>query len=153
MLKFFQDPTAHHLELKILEKVFSMSQNENLKFGFSLEFYDRGSQPILDEYLSGFLDYDIFLNEVGNGAPGNHEDYKPLLQFCKHSKVPVIAANCPRRYSKLVGKNGRQILDNLPAKSCTLIPPLPYQKPSEAYCQVTFLNDLSSVLTLCVRRN
>jgi uncharacterized iron-regulated protein len=136
----FQDPSAHHLQLKILEKVFSASQKQNLKIGFSLEFYDRGSQTILNEYLSGFLDYDAFVYEVGNAAPGNHDDYKPLLEFCKQSKLPVIAANCPRRYSKMAGKNGREILENLPDKSRSLFAPLPYQKPSEAYCQVILLS-------------
>jgi hypothetical protein len=68
-----QDPSAHQLELKILEKVFEVSKKENLKFGFSLEFYDRSGQPVLDEFLSGFFDYETFLTEIGAGAPGNHE--------------------------------------------------------------------------------
>ena len=68
-----QDPSAHQLELKILEKVFEISKKENLKFGFSLEFYDRSCQPVLNEFLSGFFDYETFVTEIGSGAPGNHE--------------------------------------------------------------------------------
>ena len=131
-----QDPTAHQLELKLLKKVFDMSKNnEKIKFGFSLEFYNRETQPVLDEFLAGFLDYETFVEEAGTGAPGNHEDYKPLLEFCRLSGIPVIAANCPRRYSKLVGKNGRQILDQLPQRSQAFIAPLPYQNPSPKYCE------------------
>jgi len=131
-----QDPTAHQLELKLLKNVYELiKNNEKINFGFSLEFYNRENQPILDEFLAGFLDYETFVEEAGTGAPGNHEDYKPLLEFCREFQVPVIAANCPRRYSKLVGKNGRQILDNLPQKSRALIAPLPYQNPSQKYCE------------------
>ena len=67
------DPAAHRLELKILEKISAVAETEKLQFGLSLEFYDRSGQPVLDEYLAGFLDYDALMGELGSGAPHNHE--------------------------------------------------------------------------------
>lgn len=130
-----QDPTAHTLELKILEKVFQKVVDANLKFGISLEFFDRESQPLLNEYLSGIFDYSTFLTELGSKAANNHEDYKPLLEFGKSSGIPIVASNCPRKYSKLVARHGAQILETLPKTSSSFLPPLPYKKASERYIQ------------------
>ena len=63
------------------------------------------------------------------------QDYKPLLEFCRNSGIPVSASNCPRRYSRLVAKHGSEILATLPEKSRTFFAPLPFRKPSDAYCR------------------
>ncbi len=87
-----QDPSAQKLELDILEKISSMSP-----VVLSLEFYDREQQTLLDEYLAGFVDGDAFARD--SGGP---QSCQGLVDFCKTSRIPVVAANCPRRYSKLV---------------------------------------------------
>jgi len=74
------DPEAHRLELTILEKISAAAKAEKLRLAFSLEFYDRAGQPILDEYLAGFLDYDALMDELGPGAPPNHEVKTSLIE-------------------------------------------------------------------------
>ena len=70
-------------------------QNGSTGRNLSLEFYERDIQPVMDEYLSGSIDYQTFLHD--SRPPANHEDYKPLLEFCKGAGVPVVASNCARR--------------------------------------------------------
>ena len=60
-----------------------------------MEFYERDVQPVLDEYLTGSIDYESFLQD--SRPPSNHADYKPLLEHCREQGVPLIAANCARR--------------------------------------------------------
>ena len=49
-----------------------------------------------------FIDYDTFLDH--SHPPANHKDYRPLIDFCKANKLPVIAANCSRRHSRLMSR-------------------------------------------------
>ena len=126
-----EDSAAHQLELDILTKLNSTRSN---KTGLSLEFYDRESQTVLNEYLSGLLDVDTWLEY--SRPPANYADYQPLIDFCKINNLPALAANCPRRYTRMVSRNGKDYLNQLKnTRSATLLPPLPYSGASEAYTQ------------------
>ena len=118
-----EDPLAHAFELEILKKLKTAESH----FALSLEFYDRECQTVLDEYLAGLIPLDTFLSD--SRPPANHADYQPLLDLCKAVHLPVIAANCPRRYTRLVSKGGRDCLTPLASTSARqLLPPLPYIK-------------------------
>jgi len=125
-----EDPSAHEHELELVKHLL------NKDCALSLEFYERDTQPILNEYLGGSIEYGVFTQEAR--APSNHEDYKPMLQHCQAQGIPVVAANCARRYSRMVGKQGRGSLEQLTAKNPEFykmaLPPLPYAKASEKYC-------------------
>eukprot|EP00088_Acartia_fossae_P015208 TRINITY_DN1829_c0_g1_i8.p1 TRINITY_DN1829_c0_g1~~TRINITY_DN1829_c0_g1_i8.p1 ORF type:complete len:304 (-),score=22.47 TRINITY_DN1829_c0_g1_i8:84-995(-) len=124
-----EDSTAHQLELDILIKLNNARTN---KTGLSLEFYDRESQIVLNEYLSGMLDVDTWLEY--SRPPANYADYQPLIDFCKTNSLPALASNCPRRYTRMVSRNGKEYLNQLKnSSSATLLPPLPYSGASEAY--------------------
>jgi len=124
------DHLAHAFELKILEAVNSSEKN----CGLSLEFYDRESQTVLNEYLSDLIPLETFLSD--SRPPANHEVYQPLIDYCKSEHLPVVASNCPRRYTRMVSKGGRDCLNVLSNTSaCRLLPPLPYAGASEKYTQ------------------
>jgi len=129
-----EDPCAHQLELKILQKVASLRPTKDV--ALSLEFYDRSAQPLLNEYLLGVIDYETFIGNCAE-APGNHADYKPLIDFCKEQELPVIASNCSRRHTRLMVNKGPEGVARLAANSeihrTLLLPPLPIQPASEAY--------------------
>ena len=101
----------------------------------SLEFYDRSAQAILDEYLLDFIDYDTFLDH--SHPPANHLDYRPLIDFCKANNLPVIAANCSRRHSRLMSRQGPEAIEKLAEESEIhrnfLLPTLPVQPASQQY--------------------
>jgi len=126
-----EDKEAHKLELDILKKITTTRENRT---GLSLEFYDRESQSVMNEYLGGLVDLDTFLGDAR--PPGNYEDYQPLLEYCKEKNLPALASNCPRRYTRMVSKNGRDYLNQLNnTSSSQWLPPLPYAGASDAYTQ------------------
>ena len=125
-----EDAHAHALELEILREVHERLETRRL--ALSLEFYDREAQTVLNEYLQGLVNLDTFIAD--SKPPGNHEDYQGLIEFCKNEKIHVIAANCPRRYTRMVGKNGKSFLDKISDSGAKdLLPPIPYCGASEAY--------------------
>ena len=69
--------------------------------------------------------------------PANHQDYRPLIDFCKANKLPVIAANCSRRHSRLMSRQGPEAMEKLTEESEIhrnfLLPPLPIQQASQQY--------------------
>lgn len=126
------DPSSHWLELEILQRVAELKPGET---ALSLEFYDRSAQAVLDEYLLDFIDYDTFLEN--SHPPANHKDYRPLIDFCKAKKLPVVAANCSRRHSRLMSRQGPDAMEKLAEESELhrnfLLPPLPIQPASQQY--------------------
>lgn len=126
------DPSSHILELEILQKAAELKPGET---ALSLEFYDRSAQAILDEYLLDFIDYETFLDH--SHPPANHSDYRPLIDFCKANKLPVIAANCSRRHSRLMSRQGPEAIERLAEESEIhrnfLLPTLPIQPASQQY--------------------
>jgi len=136
------DPTAHEHELALLKNLFekkaTSSDDDEKKAGvsLSLEFYERDVQPVVDEYLADLIDYETFL--MDSRPPNNHQSYRPLLDFCKENSMSVWSANCARRYSRMVGQKGRGKLEEVFASNpdfySMALPPLPYQRASERYC-------------------
>ena len=132
-----RDPEAHSVELATFEKLHStLADNEGrqLHLALSLEFYDREAQTVLDEFLLGFVDQDVFIRD--SRPPANWSDYQPLLDFCVRHNLKALSSNCPRRYSRLVSREGRSRLEEcLRANeaSATLLPPMPYKPASEIY--------------------
>jgi len=123
-----EDETAHSLELDILKAL----QDADKQTALSLEFYDREAQTVLNEYLRDHVTLETFLSD--GKPPGNHADYQPLIDFCKSQGWEVVAANCPRRYTRMVGKFGREYLQQfVDTSAANLLPPLPYEGASEAY--------------------
>ena len=98
----------------------------------SLEMFERDVQTVLDEYLGSLISEQHFMSSSrpwGNYAT----DYKPLVELAKEKKLPVIAANAPRRYVNMVSRGGRAKLDGLSEEAKEWLAPLPYGDPSPAY--------------------
>lgn len=126
------DPTAQEHELDLLKCL----AEAGVKPTLSLEFYERDVQPVIDEYLADAVDYETFLRDAR--PPANHASYRPLIDYCKDRALPVLGANCARRYSRMVGRMGRQKLAELtltnPDFYRLALPPMPYREASQSYC-------------------
>ncbi len=124
------DPVAHYLENRIFEAL--ADNNSNLVL--SMEMLESDIQYILDEYLNDMIREDHFMESTR--AWQNYEsDYKSLIEFAKENSLPVLAANAPRRYVNLVGREGQQALLALSDEARQFLPPLPYADASEAYAE------------------
>jgi uncharacterized iron-regulated protein len=122
------DSVTHFIEQAVLELM-------HLKFGnelaLSLEMFDRDVQPVMDEYLQGFIKEKHFRKDAR--AWSNYNDYRQMVIFAKRKKLDVICANAPTRYTNLAGRKGQDALYALPSESKEHFAPLPYDTASGKY--------------------
>ena len=108
----------HRLQLEIIEEL----QKKNSKVAIALEMFQRPYQAIVNDYLAGKIHEQELLDKTEYrkrwGYPWQY--YAPIVQFAKAKKLPVLALNTPTEITRLVAKNG---LDILPLQS-KFIPPL-----------------------------
>ena len=131
------DPTAHALQDTLLRRAYQqhgarLDSDGNRPVALSLEMFERDVQPVVDEYLRGWITEQHFL-EAARPWSTYRSDYRPLVEFAKAHRLPVLAANAPRRYVNLVSRAGADTLQSLPAQARRWLPPLPYAEASPAY--------------------
>jgi uncharacterized iron-regulated protein len=130
------DPGAHALQRDLLQAAHARygtdTAAEKRQVVLSLEMFERDVQLVLDEYLAGLIPETQFL---ACSRPWNNyqSDYRPLVEFARAQRLPVVAANPPRRYVNLVGREGRDALTRLSQPARALLPPLPYGAASADY--------------------
>jgi uncharacterized iron-regulated protein len=127
------DPVAHYLEAELLRLAYE-SQAAKRPLVLSLEMFERDVQTVLDEYLASLITETHFLR---SSRPwDNYQgDYRPMIEYAKEHKFPVIAANAPRRYVNRVTRLGMASLDALSPQAKAWLPPLPYADASPAYVE------------------
>lgn len=122
------DSAGHYLEEVILKALYQRYGNQ---LTLSMEMFETDCQLILDEYLVGHINEDRFLKDVRPW--NNYKDYRPAVEFARQNKMPVIAANPPRRYVNMVSRKGMNSLDSLSQSAKKFLPPLPYDTASGRY--------------------
>jgi uncharacterized iron-regulated protein len=88
---------AHEAELTLLTGLVERDPNLVL----AVEMFERDVQDVLDGYLNGDISEAKFLDQ-SRPWPNYQEDYRPLIELAKVKKIPVIAANVPRRAAAAV---------------------------------------------------
>lgn len=99
------NPGAHQVQLEVLKAMFESGK----PLALSTEQFERDTQHVLDQYLAGKISEDEFRRD-GHLWP-NYADYRPLVEFCKEHKIPVIAGNVPRPLANRVYKEGVDVLE------------------------------------------
>ena len=122
------DSAGHYLENKIFRLLHARYGDQIV---LSMEMFETDNQLGLDEYLNGFINEDRFARDVR--LWNNYKDYRPMVEYAKQNKIPVIAANPPRRYVNLVTRRGMRSLDSLSKDAKKFLPPLPYDTLSGRY--------------------
>jgi uncharacterized iron-regulated protein len=91
-------------------------------------------QTVVDEYLADQIPETHFLKSARPWS--NYEsDYRPMVEFAKARRLPVVAANAPRRYVNRVSRLGKASLDELSTQAKAWLPPLPYGDASSVYAE------------------
>jgi len=121
------DPNTHRLELALLEALARRSVPVTL----SLEMFERDVQGSVDIYLSGSSGEDEFLKN-SRPWPRYSTDYRPLVEFARARRWPVVAANVPRRIAADVAKVGKPAVDSLNSTDRSLAA-ADLQCPHDAY--------------------
>lgn len=107
------DRNTHRLELALLEGL--LRRRGQRPIIVSLEMFERDVQQALNDYLEDRISEEEFL-KVSRPWPRYATDYKPIVEFAKAHRWPVIASNVPRRLAGLVAKEGLAALEKLPAE-------------------------------------
>lgn len=111
------DKIGHAEKLKLIQFL-----QERIKFVISMEMFERDQQVVLNEYLAGLIDEKLFQTDCKLWS--NYEDYKPIVLFAKENKIPIIAANAPRRYVRMLSRNGLDELYKFPSSSRKFFAPI-----------------------------
>lgn len=131
------DSVTHFLEREMLGLMYEKFK-ENI--ALSMEMFERDVQPVMDEYLKGYIREKHFTKDAR--AWSNYRDYKPMVEFAKEKGIDVVCANAASRYTNLAGRKGQQALKELPDASKMFFAPLPYDTAQgEYYKKLTGLSD------------
>ncbi|TND10064.1 MAG: iron-regulated protein [Bacteroidetes bacterium] len=122
------DSVTHYLE-KTMFGLLHARYGTNM--ALSMEMFDRDVQPVMNEYLQGFIREKNFTKDARVWS--NYRDYRPMVEFAKEKKLDVVCANAAGRYSNLAGRKGQKALAELPAESKKFFAPLPYDTASGEY--------------------
>lgn len=103
------DKFSHHqVQLEILRGL----HRQNPKVAVGMEMFQKPFQQALDDYIAGAIDERTFLkrSEYFKRWDIDYYLYKPILDFARAQRLPVIALNLPREIVSQVSASG---LDSL----------------------------------------
>ena len=118
---------SHNAEFTILK---GLAERDS-KLVLALEMFERDVQDILDAYLKGKISEKKFLKQ-SRPWPNYLEDYRPLIEFAKKKRMPVIAANIPRRTAAAVSM-ANDISPDVMGEDSIYLPKNVYLKSKEYY--------------------
>jgi uncharacterized iron-regulated protein len=104
------DPNTHRLELAVVEGL----TRRGVPVVVALEMFERDVQSLVDRYVAGTITEEQFLKE-SRPWPRYATDYRPVIEFARAHKLPIVASNTPRRIATDVSKTGLAVLDGLGA--------------------------------------
>jgi len=104
------DAVAHQVELALVSDAAELAPPA----GISMEMLERDEQEIVDAYLDGEMSPAEFVRRTGSsdwGAKGKWGDwYQPIVDTARNARVPLIAANSPRKYVREARIEGYGVL-------------------------------------------
>lgn len=118
---------SHHAEHSLLKGLSELDP----KLVLALEMFERDVQDSVDKYLKGKISEKKFLKQ-SRPWPNYLEDYRPLIEFAKKKRIPVIAANIPRRAAAAVSK-ANEISPDVLEEDRIYLPKVLHLKSKEYY--------------------
>ena len=118
--EYHDNPIAHWLQFELASE---LAKEKKLVLG--LEMLESDNQKLLDQYLSNEISYAVF-DSVVRLWSNYPTDYAPIVELAKAEKSPVICTNIPRKYARMVFRNGGfNALDDISEEEKIFIAPLP----------------------------
>ncbi len=99
------DQFAHHnIQLQVIKELYS--RNKRLAIG--MEMFQMPFQGVLDDYTAGRISEKEFLkkSEYFERWAYDYNLYKPILDFAREEKIPLVALNIRREIVAKVSKSG-----------------------------------------------
>ncbi|MBM4348093.1 MAG: ChaN family lipoprotein [Deltaproteobacteria bacterium] len=121
------DRMSHNAELLILKGL----SKRDAQLVLALEMFERDVQEMLNEYLKGKISEIKFLKQ-SRPWPDYKRDYRPLIEWAKKKKIPVVAANIPRRAAAAVSM-ANKISSGVMGQDRIYLPKTVYLKSKDYY--------------------
>ena len=120
--EYHDNPISHWLELELAKDI-----NKNSKLILGAEMFEADNQDILNQYLNQEIDF-ISFDTLARLWPNYQTDYSPLVELAKNNELPMIATNIPRKYARMVFRNGGfSALNDVSDAEKLFIAPLPIE--------------------------
>jgi len=89
------NPASHRLQLELLER---MHRDSPGAVALGMEMFNRAQQQALDRWVAGELTEKQFLKQAAwhRNWRMDYRLYRPLLDFARENRIPVIALNAAR---------------------------------------------------------
>lgn len=100
----------HRLQLQVMQAL----QENGYDVTLSMEQFESDTQAIVDQYMAGEIGESL-LKKDARAWPHYSQSYRPLVEFAKLHKMPVIAAESPTSVVRCIGIEGPSVLAKLPA--------------------------------------
>ena len=124
------DRYDHHLhQLAVLQGL----HQRNPKLAIGVEWFQQSFQPVLNDYLAGKLTEVEFLrrSEYFERWGYDYRQLRPILEYAKVNRLPVLALNAPVELTRKVSQGG---LEALSKAERAQLPPIIH--PADAAYQV-----------------
>lgn len=98
------DRFDHHMnQLNVIKSLYKNNKN----IAIAMEMFQKPFQKHLDEYIEGKTSLNEFLkaSEYYKRWRYNFNLYKPIIDFAKENKIPLVAINIDREINKQVSKD------------------------------------------------
>jgi aminopeptidase N len=105
----YHDRFAHHqVQIEVIKGLY----RKDPKIAIGMEMFQRPFQPVLDDYVNGVIGEREFLKktEYFKRWSLDYNLYKPILDFARAEKVPVVALNLRSEIVEKVSKSGMEAL-------------------------------------------
>jgi uncharacterized iron-regulated protein len=121
------NPASHRLELTVVK---AMVKRYPGRVAMGMEMFTPAQQGVLDEWVAGKLTERQFLKKSRwyETWRMDYDYYKPLLDFARENRIPVVGLNAEKRLVKEVGQKD---LSDLPAKERDKLPKMNMDDPYE----------------------
>ncbi|MFO7527655.1 MAG: ChaN family lipoprotein [Marinobacter sp.] len=112
---------SHLLQARLQQALFRQTPRQIL----TMEQFNLDHQDILNRFLAGDLGETEMIEDAE--AWNNYRaSYRPLMEFARQNRLPVIAANAPADVVRCVGRKGPDYLKALPPETRALLPETPF---------------------------
>ena len=107
----------HTVQLQFIKDL----SGSGVQIAIGMEMFQKPFQPVLDEFIKGSIDQKTFLKktEYFKRWGFDYDLYKPILDYARDNRIPVIALNIEKEIVDSVAKDG---IDALPPDVKAKIP-------------------------------
>ncbi len=120
--EYHRNQASHLLQMRLLQ---ALHQQRQRPIVLAMEQFERDQQGIVDNYLKHKVG-ERYLIEEGSAWKNYQGSYRPLVEYARQHKLPVIAANAPGQIIRCIGRQGESYLDKLSAEEKKLLAAQPF---------------------------